>query len=330
MKKGIRISFQVLSILLFVVLLWWAGLDPWKKIVHGDLQAILWGFLFLSAATVISAIRLRSVTRAMSDEILPSLVTFYYINIIARALGIFLPRSLSGIGGKAVGLKTMGFSLSRAIWIVMVDNIFDILVLVAMALPSFLFITETLNLIGFACLLIFVLILLAGLLWWGTEGDRVKGIIHGLKRIPWISGKLQDVEITDGFLMPPPMASLAILGWSLLLNGAMTISYYYIGQAVALNADWLTYVVAYPFAQLSLIIAIAPGGLGIFDLGWLGLLQLSGVSETDTLDFIVAQRAYTTIFVIILTAVGFALSLTQNSRHNITPQNSLDSDASEN
>ena len=70
---------------------------------------------------------------------------------------------------------------------------------------------------------------------------------------------------------------------------------------------------------MSLIIAIAPGGLGIFDLGWLGLLQLGGLSQSDAITFVVAQRAYIFVFVLVWAAFSALLSLTEGQGKPVWP-----------
>ncbi|MBI5936191.1 MAG: flippase-like domain-containing protein [Chloroflexi bacterium] len=310
MNRWTRLLLQILGVLLFVILLWWAGPEPWEQVLRGKWEPILYAFLLHAHATVISAIRLKLVTEATSAQTdLPSFAQFYAINILSRALGIVLPRNLSGVGGKAAGLNRLGLSLRRSLWIVMLDNLFDIFVLTALGLPAFLFLTRVIGLSVFILLSIAALIILAALFWWGTNPQRAAFLLDKLTRIKWLSEKLKLTEIETGSLLPPQKTSLAALGWSILLNLTLAFSFYFMGQAVSLEADWSAFLASYPLAQLSLIIALAPGGLGIFDLGWLGLLQLSGLPEPSALTFVVAQRAYVTIYVLILAGVGMLISM---------------------
>lgn len=321
MKRGLQLIFQILSILLFALILWWAGPEPWQQVVSGDWQAIFWAFFLQAAATIISAGRLKWMTESISTQTSHPYKQYYVINIFARALGIILPRSLSGIGGKAAGLKSLGLSIPLAIWIVLLDNIFDVFLLLTLLLPAGLYLSGFLGLTGLLLLSGGMIILLAGLIVLALVSGYSNKIVTALQRVPGINSKLKVLEKRfDVHLFPSPKKAILILGSTLLLNGCLILSYFYIGQAIGLGIGWVVFFLSFPFVQLSLIIAIAPGGLGIFDLGWLGLLQLSGLGEVEALSFVIAQRAYVTVFVLILSGVGLLITtIRSNRRHTVEP-----------
>ena len=310
MNRWTRLLLQILSILVFIFILWWAGPDPWKQILRGKPMPILAAFILHGVATLVSAIRLKLVAKTIIPQgNAPSLGRFYSINIFSRALGIVLPRSISGVGGKAAGLSRLGISLRRSLWIVMLDNLFDIFVLTAFGIPAFLFLVKTINQSVFLALCIAALVIVGLIIRWGTESQRAAFLLDKLTRIQWLADKLKLHEIETGSLLPSPKTSLTTFGWSIALNLVLAFSFYFMGQAVGIQAHWSAYFASYPLAQLSLIIALAPGGLGIFDLGWLGLLQLSGVPESSALTYVIAQRAYVTIFVLVLAGLGLLIPL---------------------
>ncbi|MCB9445410.1 MAG: flippase-like domain-containing protein [Ardenticatenaceae bacterium] len=86
-----------------------------------------------------------------------------------------------------------------------------------------------------------------------------------------------------------------------------------IGRSIGAPVTLPLLLASYPLVQLSLIVAIAPGGLGIFDAGWLGLLRLGGISEAAALAFVVAQRAFVFVFVLVWAGFSALLSLTVRS-----------------
>lgn len=308
MNRWTRLLLQILSILLFIIILWWAGLEPWKQILRGKILPVLAAFLLHGLATLISAIRLKLVADSVaSHNHLPSLAKFYSINILSRALGIVLPRSISGVGGKAAGLNRLGLSLPRSLWIVMLDNLFDIFVLTSLGIPAFLFLVKTISQPLFLVLCTSALVILALFIYWGVDPKRAAFLVINLTRIPWLADKLNLREIQTDTLLPSPKTSIIAFGWSIALNLVLAFSFYFMGQAIGTQAHWSAYFASYPLAQLSLIIALAPGGLGIFDLGWLGLLQLSGLPESSALTYVIAQRAYVTIFVLVLAGLGLLI-----------------------
>jgi uncharacterized membrane protein YbhN (UPF0104 family) len=56
-------------------------------------------------------------------------------------------------------------------------------------------------------------------------------------------------------------------------------------------------------------VAVTPGGLGLFDAGWYGVLLLGGVPNQEALTFVIAQRAYIFIFVLVWAGFSVLLSL---------------------
>jgi uncharacterized membrane protein YbhN (UPF0104 family) len=128
-----------------------------------------------------------------------------------------------------------------------------------------------------------------------------------LRRIPWLAKRL---DFGDNQPIPSAQDALVTLSWSVLLNGIIAASFYGLGRSIGAPVTLPLLLASYPLVQLSLIIAIAPGGLGIFDAGWLGLLRLGGISEAAALAFVVAQRAFVVVFVLIWAGFSALLSLT--------------------
>lgn len=310
MTPWLKRAFQLLSLALFGLILWQGGLEPWRQILSGELRFILAAFALRGAAGMIASLRLRTVTSALSNQPPFSWRRLYYLTMTTRALGLIVPRSLSTIGGKSVALRAFGVSLKRAVWIVMVDNLFDVLLLAAVLLPSWFYLRGQMGAAGFVTAVLATIFLLAFIVWWGTAERRLAFWIKWGQKLPWIGPRLQQAAASGRAIFPAPANALAALGWTILLNGVLAFSFYFIGRAVAVLASATTYLAGFSFAQLSLIPAVTPGGLGIFDLGWLGLLRLGGVSQTESLNFVIAQRAYIYIFVLIWAGFSAILSMT--------------------
>ena len=54
----------------------------------------------------------------------------------------------------------------------------------------------------------------------------------------------------------------------------------------------------------------------MFELGWIGLLVLGGVSQSDAVAYSVAQRAYVVVAVLAWAAISLLLSLTERKNGN--------------
>ncbi|HSM56744.1 MAG TPA: lysylphosphatidylglycerol synthase transmembrane domain-containing protein, partial [Candidatus Sulfomarinibacteraceae bacterium] len=285
---------------------------PWRQILNGDWRALSIGAAIYGVVGGVSALRLRWLTGTLIDAPLASRRRFYYLNMVARVLGLVLPRGLSALGGKSVGLRALGISLRRSLWIVLMDNVYDVLTLGVATLPAIFFLRQSVTPVSFGALTAVAWLVLGGAIWVALRRRWLSPRLGWLaSRLPWLSRRLQlDGASTDN-LLPTARESMGALLYTLLLNLLLISTYFTIARALDIQASWWLFAACFPITQLSLIIAVAPGGLGIFDLGWLGLLRLGGLSQNDALTFVVAQRAYIFVFVLVWAAVSALLAMTE-------------------
>jgi uncharacterized membrane protein YbhN (UPF0104 family) len=267
----------------------------------------------------LSAVRLRVIAQATIGQELASQRRFYQLTMIARAWGVVLPRSVATIGGKAVGLRGIGLSLRRSLWVVLVDNLLDVLLLTAVTLPAIPFIQNLISLSTYFILYAICVGLLAIALWWGSQPGRLDFLWHWFSRIPWLAQRLKLDGETAVSLLPAPRATLYAYLLTILLNTTLAFATYATGRAIGTTAVWPFYLAIFPITQLSLIIAVAPGGLGIVDFTWAGLLLLIGVSNSEATIFAVAWRIYLSIFVLIWAGVSVLLNST-SKKQPVPPQ----------
>ena len=308
MNRWLRLGLLLLSLLIFGLILWQAGPETWAVIWQGNRTMLLVSFCMHGLAGVASASRLLWLTRASTGQRTISWRRIYTLNWTARALGLVLPRSVSILGGKTVALKALGVPLRQAVWIVFLDNVFDLLLLGFWLIPAFFwFRGETTALLFW--FMLGVLTIGTGLLvWWSTQTGRLEPFVRQIRRFPRLAQRL---NLDESSLVPAPAYALSALAWTVLLHLVLIVSFYGIGQAIATPTSLPLIASSYPFVQLSLIVAFAPGGLGLFDLGWLGLLRLGGVPETSALAFVVAQRAYVYLFVLAWAAISQGVAWTE-------------------
>jgi uncharacterized membrane protein YbhN (UPF0104 family) len=194
------------------------------------------------------------------------------------------------------------------VWIVITDNLFDLSLLGLLALPALSYLKGWITLNAFFLLVLILILILTGL--WAIAQKRLTVIIKWLNRVPWIPAKLRPASPDISNLLPSASKALKALGLSILLNGVLIGRFYYISCAVELSLPWLIFAASFPITQLSLVLAVTPGGLGLFDASWYGVLLLGGVSHQDALTFVIAQRAYIFVFVLIWAGFSTLLSLT--------------------
>ncbi|MCI0395291.1 MAG: flippase-like domain-containing protein, partial [Chloroflexi bacterium] len=307
MSRWLRLGLHVAGLVLLVGLLWYAGPAAWRQVLAGEWGAILVAFLLTGLANMLSASRLRLVSRSGNLSGSPPVAwrRYYHLTMVANALGLVLPRSLSTVGGKAVGLRSVGVPFKRAVALVFLDNAFDLALLGALVLPSLFFLRGRLASVAWsALLLLFVLGLGAAMAWLGS--GRLAALAGWLAGRPG-AGFLRRFEPERlAALFPGGRAAWPVYGLTVAINALLAVRFYYVAQAVALPYPWLLFLAAFPLTQLSLVL----GGLGFFDASWYGVLLLAGVASQDALTFVVAQRAYVLLFILAWTAVSLLLSLT--------------------
>jgi uncharacterized protein (TIRG00374 family) len=314
MKRWLRRLLRLLSLLLFGLILWWAGPDVWRQVITGNPEHVLIAFLLLATATALSATRLRLVTHSLAGQQLGSWRRFYYLNITARAIGLVIPRSLSTFAGKPVALRSLGLSLKRSVWAVLVDSIFDLLLLGVLLIPALLFLGGRTSAQAALALALGLVLALTGGVWWITAGNGLLRLVGWAERVPCLEAILPRTSEKSTGLLLRRAAAVRALGLTLLLNAALAACYHRIGRAVGLSHHWIVFAVGFPAVQLCLVLAVTPGGLGLLDAGWYGVLLLGGVPRKDALTFVVAQRAYVFIFVLICAGFSTLLSLVVEER----------------
>jgi len=316
LASWLQIAVQVGSLILIGALIWTHKERIWGQLTGGNPYLIGVAFLLIGTVTVLSATRIRVLANAFIEANGPfvSWRRYYYLNTGTRAAALFIPRSLSTIGGKSVGLRTLGFPLARSLWIVFLDNAFDLGLLGLLVIPSLLAIQGTLNWTGLAVVTILLVAGLALAVWEIEDIEWLETEFKKLLHHPWIQKHVRVDPEAAPSLLPDRRSALTALGLTIALNLILGVQYWVIAQAVGVAEPIGLFLAGFPVTQLSLILAMTPGGIGVFDASWYGVLRLGGLSNQDALAFVVAQRAYIFVFVLIWAGVSALLSMTERSR----------------
>ncbi|MCB0013216.1 MAG: flippase-like domain-containing protein, partial [Anaerolineales bacterium] len=314
MKRWVQVVLILLGIAIFIYILWQSGPDGVAAVLAGDWRYLLLALLATGLAQMISGWRLQVALAAVTglDDVAarrrwPWRAT-YHVTLTAQLMGMVVPRLLSTFGGKAAALKAYQTDLRESVPAVLLDNIFDILVMAPLMAPGFLFATGVLNVFGLYAGYGAILLLLLPLLSWRPAEAVWLPRLAYLERVPWLGSRLHVLLARLLIVWPPAAAGRRLLLLTVLLNGFLALRFYFISLALGLVTTATLFLALYPMAQLSLIIALAPGGLGVFDLSWLGLLSLAAVSGAE--HFAVAQRIYVTVINLFWGGVAILLALT--------------------
>jgi uncharacterized membrane protein YbhN (UPF0104 family) len=108
---------------------------------------------------------------------------------------------------------------------------------------------------------------------------------------------------------PVRRVALQAYGITVLRYLLMAARFVAIAQAVGVAVPPLLVFVGIPVAQLGLLLAVTPGGLGMLEAGWLGVLLLAGLPRQDIATLLIGQRAAIFVFIFVLGLLSYLGSL---------------------
>ncbi|MGH1345556.1 MAG: lysylphosphatidylglycerol synthase domain-containing protein [Nannocystales bacterium] len=246
------------------------------------------GFLGTALATAFTAARWRLLNERMTETRLPYGSYFHYV-AVTRFIGQFAPMLLMEFVGRGMGLRAAGSKqgLGRLVTPVLLERVLDA------ALPCTTLAWLFLVLEGPPVFSEYRWFWLVGI----TVGFAVAAIpFIGptanvlLKAYAWVKKFRGAVLVIE-----PVDVSARTSAWVALYSVGRyaTVLLQFIGMGAAAGAVLSTFSVVGSFsvAQLSALLAITPGGLGIQDVGWAGALKWLGAEKVTITLFVFGFRA---------------------------------------
>lgn len=286
----------LLGVTLMGGLMLWLGLDALPILLH----IRSWPLVGALACTVVVVacigLRWRTLVRTISGCDLPLRESCRYF-LWNRTLGFLIPKDLSDLGGRTALLTTRhGIPVPRAVASVLLDRLFDLTLPLLLLGPALLFLTDTvdgkrfiLGLLGLPLIACATLSVAGKAIITRTASLYSKATAWAWQRFPQ----------TRRWPMPPqfPVLSGATLscafGLSALKFYATALRFACYARALDLDISPAIFVAGTPITQLSFLLALTPGGLGVLEATWYGILTYTHVSERAIAPFLLAQRVLT-------------------------------------
>ncbi len=278
----------ILGAALLVGLLWWLGPD-WDE-VRNKLE-LHWGYLVLgflgtAAATAFTAARWQLLNERMTPTRLPYGSYFHYV-ALTRFFGQFLPMLLVEFVGRGAGLRAAGSKqgLGQLVTPVLLERLLDLLLPCVMLVWGLaIYRSPWLDGHRWLFLAVLTLVFAVGIIpLIRPIADRAVWLYITIKR--WRGADVEHV---------PVELSTSTAAWVSVhsLGRYATVCLQFFGMGAAAGALFPAKVIMSGFAvaQLSAILAITPGGLGIQDAGWLGGLRWQGQEEAMIALFLLSFR----------------------------------------
>ncbi len=252
-----------------------------------DWRYFLLGLSGTVSAAALGALRWRLLNEHMTPTRLPYGSYFHYV-VLTRLIGQFSSMLLMEFVGRGVGLRSAGAKqgLGRLVTPVILERVVDVI------FP--------------------LIVLLWAIAWHDTLGPEAGwqtslgltllaatvGIVPlvrpAARSILWAYGRV--LRWRGRAFEAPPVVIPGSLAVKVTLLGlgrylSVLLQFFGIGAAVGAVRDLGVVASAFPVSQLSAIVAITPGGLGIQDAGWAGALAWQGTDETSIAMFVLAIHA---------------------------------------
>lgn len=315
MTRSSWLVLSVIGVVLFVLVIYLAGPDRVDAVFDAKPGWIAVAFVAGLAVTVSSAYRWGFIANSLAETRPLSWSQYWASLLTSRVLGLFVPRNASDLGVRFVALTGLGRTTPEvAAASVALDQLFDIALLGVWLVPSLLLLAGvggnwTLWLVPLVVIVAPLIMLRLGpaLRWvaaalsratarWGERHGKIGTFFRrrseGLSRLAGVQ------HFTRG-------QSLTIALVTFVRYGINAVMFWAIAQALGLSIGLWTFVLVGSAVQLSLVVAFTPGGLGIMDLGFVGLLALGGVPSETVAAFIVGQRAFQYTFFPLMAGISY-------------------------
>ncbi len=256
--------------------------------------------------TAAVATRWRILADALAGRIAARWRHYHHYFLISRLLGFVLPKDVTDLGSRTLCLARFHrVPLAPAGASVLFDRLFDLMtagLMFTAALPYWLgwvsagggimvMVASALSL-GVALLVLHRKVMAIP-----TRGLNLAGrlIARLRRRLP---SDALSVDALDRDVMLRAYG-ISVAKFS-LTAGRMVL----FAAALGLDVDpWLV-VLATPAGQMAYALAFTPGGLGIFEAGWFGILRHAGIDAGTATAFVVGQRVLTLSMIGVLAALS--------------------------
>ncbi len=311
--KGIakkRLLWIVAGVLM-ISLIWW-GRHDLSRI--GSLDPYMVGLCFACTAgiAVSSALKWKLSLGSLGESSATHFGSLFYYFMCGRAVGLVLPMDVSDFGVRTMSLKfDHAVSIGKASYSVYLDRTFDVVVAGLFLVPSVLFITGAVSpstglalfgaafAVGLVCFTFLV-----------QPSTRLLAFIFhvlfkAVCKIPWIGKRVEfetESQLLAGGDFKGIAPSLYLLSGLKFFFTAMRFVTLAVAMGMRLGVKEILLFV--PGAQFAAMFALTPGGLGIADWSWSGLLYKIGADKHIIVPYLVSLRLVITVSIIVLAGIS--------------------------
>lgn len=322
-----RWIWLAVGLALFLGLVWYGGTSDLSRVLQADPIWLVGAFVSTVFITVFWARRWGLLASKLSGLSTVSGWWYYHCLILSRAVSLFVPESVGGLGTGTLSLRfSQGVPVTIGLYSLVLDRLFDLLTALTLAVPALLFVLGIWPAAPSCALYVLTLALL-----WVILEVRYRTIaIFLLKNYSWLITLVSGIPVVGSRFQPldicqEELQSLLTAqdGRKLYFNNlgkllSVVLRWYCLALAFRLPVSFAWILFGTSLVQVSRIFGFTPGSLGVLEAGWYAVLSLGGVDGPLITAFLIGQRVLISAFVLILSAASQLVTLFWHSR--LAPQ----------
>jgi uncharacterized protein (TIRG00374 family) len=323
--KVYRRIVSVLGVLIFGAILYYGGLEALRRVARIDLRYLACAFVGAALAAFVTSLRWGLIVDALEGSAAGSRLHYFYYVMMGKLSSTFVSQYVGDYGVRPLALKASGkTTVGRAVYSVFLDRLFDLILSLLFLVPGLLFLGRVVS----AEVLSALILLSVGTYWvvsgrnrWllprlvGAAVDALRGRGTALPLVGPLIGKV--VRTLDGASEGLEQVSEKCINSANVLTMfrylGMAVRAYFVALALGLSIPFWLIFLAVGLVRFTLLFAVAPGRLGVLEVGWYGVLALGGVAASSIVPFLIGLRVYGLVFnAIMALAAHLAVSLRSN------------------
>lgn len=305
-----QIAQYSIGLLLIAILLLLGDLSELGNLLQANLPFLGAAFLCTTLAAVITSYRWSLIVRELTSQHLYPRGFFFRYVLLGQALSFLAPQNMGAMAVRTASLRIAEeVPTPTALYSVLLDRLLDLLLMVGLSLPAVLFLARVLpyQISSALAILVLGLFLASHLLPPRLRPVEISAALYGFtlhlfSRVSFLAQCLPLTRVQTQTYEVTSSTSFRLTVYTVIRFLVFLTRAFVMALAFHIQISPWVLLLGMPLAQLGLVLAITPGGLGITDLGWYAILAVAGIDRADALLFVVGSRAFN-----LFSAVGLAL-----------------------
>jgi uncharacterized protein (TIRG00374 family) len=303
-----RRILSILGILIFGAILYYGGIEALRQVAQANLIYLGCAFVAAGSAAFVTSVRWGLIVNSLEGRVIHSKLHYFYYVMMGKISSLLVSQYVGDYGVRPLALKASGTTtLGRAFYSVLVDRLFDLILSLLFLVPTLLYLIKIIS----SEVMMLLILVLMGIYWvisarnYRILTNSFAAVIRAIDRRKTLVPLMEDVigrliEMMEGARKGlEEVGQRCITSANLLTFGryvAMALRAYFISLALNLAIPFWVIFLAVGLVRFSLLFAVAPGRLGVLEVGWYGMLALAGMESSTIIPFLIGLRVYGFLF----------------------------------